>query len=167
MWGAGGSGWQLPLELQDWGGVRRHSPELGLEDVSRRGVCVWQTTSCAPTPSLPPRLLQRRGVGWCLRSSDVVSTLAGGPSISTSGFRPSPQLLEGSAHAYSSRWFSGASRVGGRPMYVRVFPFSLLTCHFSNSHFHVGVFTSAVIVTSKNSDCWLSSFQAPYTCYLI
>lgn len=43
---------------------------------------------------------------------------------------------------------------GAFPVHAHAFPFSLFTCHFSNSHFHIGVFTSAVIGMNKNSDCW-------------
>lgn len=42
----------------------------------------------------------------------------------------------------------------------------LLAYHFSSSHFHVGIFTSAVVI-NKNSDSLLSSLQVPYTCYLV
>lgn len=50
--------------------------------------------------------------------------------------------------------------------YGHFFPFYLLIYHFSNSHFGTGIFTSAVIAFNKNSDYLLSSFQAPYICYL-
>lgn len=74
---------------------------------------------------------------------------------------PAHRLLEGSVHAYSSPWVPPGP-AEWTLVDVHAFPFSLLTCQFSNFHFHLGVFTSAVIGMNKNSDCWQSSFQTPY-----
>lgn len=55
----------------------------------------------------------------------------------------------------------------GCPVYVHFFPFPLIIYHFSGSHFHAGIFTSDAIAINKNIDCLLSSFEAPYPCYLM